>query len=145
MKISNPRLFAGDLALATQKYVDKISGSLLDYTNAVSSNLVNDINVISGNLNNSIEVSSGTLLNYTNTVSGNLYNFTKNVNDSLSSYVLSSYLFNDTGIIKPDKLPPISITKVTTIEDTLFSDYSIETIEDAETVVTNYIADKTFE
>ena len=61
MKISNPRLLAGNVALATQNYVS----GLLDY--------------------------------------------------KLSSYVLSTFLFENDQI-KPELLPPISITSVTPIE-----------------------------
>lgn len=82
MKISNPRLFAGNTPLATQNYVLSVSGNLY--------NLVNSTSAIT--------------IDYTNEISGNLYNYIETVENSLSSYIKTinqSKPDNDGNIVFP--------------------------------------------
>ena len=76
MKISNPRMLAGNAALATQAYVNKASGALSEQieisisnlsatTSGIISNVSNEIyttiNSVSGDLNTTISTVSGAL------------------------------------------------------------------------------------
>ena len=77
MKISNPRLFAGNTPLATQN---------------------------SGNLYNLVNSTSAITIDYTNEISGNLYNYIETVENSLSSYIKTinqSKPDNDGNIVFP--------------------------------------------
>ena len=70
MKISNPRMLAGNAALATQAYVNKASGALSEQIEISISNLSATTSGIISNVSNEIYTTinsvSGAFLNFSN-------------------------------------------------------------------------------
>lgn len=131
MKISNPRLLAGNAALATQQYVNRASGDLSQFINSEISSLSATtsgiISSVSGTLYSTIENVENNLNTTISTASATLDTKIDEKIDSVSGTVSSNFVqkteynklfdfFENTTKIKPEYLPPISITDVVPIK-----------------------------